>query len=66
LNDKASFDNIEKWLQQIEESAPKECCKMLVGTKKDCEENRVISYETAEKLAIKVGIKYMETSAKSG
>jgi len=39
---------------------------MLVGTKKDCEENRVISYETAEKLAIKVGIKYMETSAKSG
>lgn len=37
---------------------------MLVGTKVDCEEERVVSFAEAEVLAKKIGIPYIETSAK--
>lgn len=38
ITDQKSFANIEKWIQQMEDNAPKDCCKLLVGTKLDCEE----------------------------
>jgi len=37
-----------------------------VGSKSDCEEDRVINRKEAEKLAIKIGVNYIETSAKTG
>ena len=36
LIDPRSFQNVEKWIIQMEENAPKDCSKMLVGTKSDC------------------------------
>lgn len=59
LTDPKSFQNIEKWVSQMEENAPKECCKILVGTKLDCNAERAVNRKEADTLAVKMGISYM-------
>ena len=59
LIDAKSFQNIEKWTAQIEENAPKECCKVLVATKLDCVGERAVSQREGEVLAVKMGVQYI-------
>jgi len=60
-----SFENISKWLRNIEEHASEDVEKMLLGNKCDMEEKRIISKERGETIAREHGIKFFETSAKS-
>lgn len=64
--DKLSFDNISKWVAQIQNSAPKTVQVILVGNKKDLDTQRVISYEQGEECAKKYGGHYFEVSALTG
>jgi Ras-related protein Rab-18 len=50
----------------MEDNAPKDCCKLLVGTKLDCESERAVNRKDAENLAIKIGVNYLECSSKTG
>jgi small GTP-binding protein len=59
LTDPHSFQNIEKWIHQIEDNAPKDCCKLLVGSKSDMETDRSVNRRDAEKLAAKMGVNYL-------
>lgn len=59
-----SFDNISKWLRNINEHASEDVERMLIGNKCDMEEKRLISKERGEKVAEENGIKFYETSAK--
>lgn len=45
VTDPRSFQNIEKWVGQMEENAPKDCCKVLVATKLDCESERNVTHK---------------------
>jgi small GTP-binding protein len=65
LADRISFQNIEKWTSQIDENASKDCSRVLVGTKMDAVEERVIGRAEAEALALRMGVTYIETSAKN-
>jgi len=60
-----SFENISKWLRNIEEHASEDVEKMLLGNKCDMEEKRVISKDKGEQIASEHGIKFYETSAKN-
>lgn len=60
-----SFENISKWLRNIEEHASEDVEKMLLGNKCDMDEKRVIPKERGEMIASEHGIKFYETSAKS-
>ena len=60
-----SFDNISKWLRNIEEHANEEVEKMLLGNKCDMIDRRVISTERGESIAREHGIRFLETSAKA-
>ncbi|XP_039257335.1 ras-related protein Rab-10-like [Styela clava] len=60
-----SFDNISKWLRNIEEHASEDVERMLLGNKCDMEEKRMISKERGEQIAREHGIKFYETSAKN-
>lgn len=60
-----SFENIKNWIRNIEENATADVEKMLLGNKCDVTEERIVSKERGEHLAIEYGIKFMETSAKS-
>merc|ERR1711953_748906 len=59
-----SFDNISKWLRNINEHASEDVERMLIGNKCDMEEKRMISKERGEKVAEENTIKFYETSAK--
>lgn len=58
-----SFDNIQKWLRNIDEHANEDVVKMIVGNKCDMEDRRIIAKERGEAIAREHGIKFMETSA---
>jgi len=60
-----SFENISKWLRNIEEHASEDVEKMLLGNKCDMDDKRVIPKERGEMIAREHGIKFYETSAKS-
>uniref|UniRef100_A0A7E4VWK7 Ras-related protein Rab-10 n=1 Tax=Panagrellus redivivus TaxID=6233 RepID=A0A7E4VWK7_PANRE len=60
-----SFDNIAKWLRNIDEHASEDVVKMLLGNKCDMSDRRVVSKERGERIAIDHQIRFLETSAKS-
>ncbi|XP_059148690.1 ras-related protein Rab-26-like [Physella acuta] len=66
LSRKSSFDNIQRWLNQVHEHARENVDIILVGNKVDLAESRVIDHETASSLAQTIGAMYVECSAKTG
>lgn len=59
-----TFDNISKWVRNINEHASEDVERMLIGNKCDMEDKRLISEERGRKVAEENGIKFFETSAK--
>lgn len=63
--EETTFNNISNWLKQIETHASSNVVKVLVANKIDLP-NRVISTEKGQALADEFGLKFFETSAKTG
>ena len=65
LTDKSSFDKLDQWLKQAEESINrKKVPIILLGNKKDLE-GRVITYEEGKNYGMSNNLPFMETSAKN-
>jgi len=64
ITNPTSFQNIQKWLLEIERNANQDVSRLLVGNKVDKESERKVSYEEAKALAEQVGLTYAESSAK--
>ncbi|CAM4819209.1 unnamed protein product [Rotaria magnacalcarata] len=64
LTNLESFDNIKKWLTEIERNGNEDAKKLLVGNKCDLAAKRVVDYAKAKKFADSLHISYIETSAK--
>jgi small GTP-binding protein len=65
VTDEESFKNVTSWISEIENYASESVCKLLVGNKTDLAEQRVVTRQQAEELAQRLGIPYIETSAKT-
>lgn len=65
ITNSKSFDNIAKWLRNIQEHANEDVEKMILGNKCDMEDKRVIPKERGEAIAKENGIRFLETSAKT-
>jgi len=65
VTNQTSFDNISKWLQEIDLFAGTNVQKLLVGNKTDLVDTRAVPSSEGEALAAKLSIPYVETSAKS-
>ena len=63
ISDRTSFENVKKWIIDIEKISTKFIPKILVGNKRDLL-YRATSYEEARNLADELNIEYFETSAK--
>jgi len=63
--DRASFSNVEKWVLEVDRYATNNVKKLLVGTKSDLANQRVVPAEEGQALAEKLKIPILETSAKT-
>lgn len=62
--DEDSFNNVTKWLMEIDMFADPGICKVLISTKSD-RLDRCISIQQGEALARELEMQYFETSAKT-
>ncbi|KAF7235861.1 Ras-related protein Rab-10 [Varanus komodoensis] len=60
-----SFENISKWLRNIDEHANEDVERMLLGNKCDMDDKRVVPKTKGEQIAREHGIRFFETSAKA-
>nr|ABD65434.1 Rab10 [Suberites domuncula] len=65
ITNQKSFDNITKWLQNIEMHASADVERILIGNKCDWEARRVVPKDRGNALAHNQGISFLETSAKT-
>jgi len=73
VNDRGSFENIGKWIEQIKNSPSKDALIILVATKSDVDTNhsdltaaRCVPEAEGQALAAQYGVPFLETSAVDG
>jgi len=65
VTNKTSFDNLDKWLNEVEyQNKDKKIIKYIVGNKKDMEEKRVVDLKILKNFCKNQDIQYSETSIK--
>jgi len=60
-----TFDHINKWINEVKNNGSKDIVCMLIGNKKDLEEERQVKYEEGKEIADKNNMLFLETSAKT-
>ena len=63
---KASFESIDKWINDLKAAADKKLTIVVIGNKCDLEDQRQITKEQGQEKAGKLEVAFMETSAFSG
>lgn len=63
VTSRESFENIAKWITELQNKTDVGLCVIIVGNKTDLKEQRVVTTEEAEKYAKANGFQYLETSA---
>lgn len=66
VTNRKSFDEVKAWHEEILVQADEDLRLVLVGNKIDLEAERVVSRQEGLELANKLGVPYVETSAKTG
>lgn len=61
-----TFNSVPYWLEQVRRNARPDVKLVLVGTKCDCTDERVVSYITAKHFAVERQIPFFEVSNKEG
>ncbi|BGP57189.1 hypothetical protein JCM8202_005373 [Rhodotorula sphaerocarpa] len=65
VTDERSFNNIRTWHSNVEQHASEGVNKILIGNKCDWTDKKVISEQQGQELADELGLRFLETSAKS-
>ena len=66
ITNRDSFENIQSWIEDIRTQSPKTVLIILIGNKIDLDDRRIITYDEGNEFAIKNGLIFGETSAKTG
>ncbi|KAK5577645.1 hypothetical protein RB653_002588 [Dictyostelium firmibasis] len=64
VTDQTSFENVPRWLQEIERYAREGIIKMIIGNKCDLVSQKVVDPFLAKELADSLDVEFLETSAK--
>lgn len=65
VTDARTFENVENWFETVTQHANEDAQIFLVGNKCDDEENRQVSREQGQQLATRLGLSFLEASAKT-
>jgi small GTP-binding protein len=66
ISNRDSFENVERWLQDVKSVARADVVLILIGNKVDLEASRQVRSEEALDFAQRHGMRYFEVSAKTG
>ena len=66
ITEKATFESIPDWIQNIKDLKGDDFPLILLGNKIDLENERTVSKEEGQKLADEIGIQFFEISNKAG
>lgn len=66
INDLQSFNNVTRWANNVSDNCNHYVDRILIGNKCDLLTERCVEYQQGKDLANKFGIKFYETSAKTG
>jgi Ras-related protein Rab-8A len=65
ITDEASFTNLPAWMSVVDDYAPKDVNKIIVGMKSDLEAERKVDTARAQQFADEHGLQLFEASAKN-
>ena len=65
VTSRESFEHVEEWLSEVDRYANENTSKLLVGNKADLATQKQVPEEEAQRFAEKLGIAFLETSAKT-
>jgi GTPase SAR1 family protein len=66
ITDLKSFQNIKKWINEIDKYAANDVVKIIVGNKTDLENQRTVGKDQVDEICNELGLIHIETSAKNG
>ena len=66
ITNRLSFENVERWLQDLKNTAREDVVIVLIGNKSDLSSHREVSTEDASSFASERNLLFFETSAKTG
>lgn len=66
VTNRNSFDKVTDWYSEIKDNAPQDVVVILVANKTDLVNLREVSTEEGQEVAGRVGVEYVEVSAKNG
>jgi len=66
ITNKQSYQNVDKWIDDVRDERGEDVVIMLVGNKNDLNNHRQVTMMEGEEKAKKLNVMFMETSAKSG
>ena len=66
ITNRDSFEHVQNWIEDVRNQSPKTVLIILVGNKIDLEDQRIVTYDEGNEFAMKNGLIFGETSAKSG
>jgi Ras-related protein Rab-1A len=65
ITNAASFQNVQRWFDEAQNYLQRSVPKLLIGNKADLAAQRAVRMEDARTLAERLGVEYVETSAKN-
>lgn len=66
LSDANSFQQVNRWIEDVRAERGNDVIIMLVGNKTDLQDKRQVSMEEGERKAQELNVMFIETSAKAG
>ncbi|GAA47431.1 Ras-related protein Rab-10 [Clonorchis sinensis] len=66
ITSRRTFDNISRWMGNIQSLASHDVEKLVVANKCDMDDRRVVSTDEASRMCSEYGVSLLETSAKTG
>lgn len=65
ITSQTSFQNVQRWFDESQNYLQRSIPKLLIGNKADLASQRTVRMEDAKALADRLGLEYIETSAKN-
>jgi Ras-related protein Rab-1A len=65
ITDRDSFAKVSEWMAEVDKHANENISRILVGNKKDLEDQRQVPYNEGKDLADHFNVRFLETSAKN-